>query len=58
VIRLIDQDRTAFQEIQVPFDNQINGRLQEWVAGADESSQRFSGGSDKFLLKGDSFITL
>ena len=57
-IGLIDQDGPPFQKVAVPLDDEIDGRFQQGMAGADECGQGFARDGDQFLLEGDALVAL
>ena len=50
------QDRAALQEVPIPFQDEIDGRAEEWLARTDESRQRLAGNCAERLLEGDPLI--
>ena len=57
-VRVIDQDRTAFQQVAVPLDDEVERGIEQRMAWADEGRQWLAGNADKGLLEGDPLVAL
>jgi hypothetical protein len=46
-VALVDQDRAAFEQVAVAFDDQVDRRVEQRMAGADEGGHRLAGDADQ-----------
>src|SRR5262249_57874571 len=52
------EDRAALRQAGVPLDDEIEGGIEQRMAGADEGGQRLARLADQLLLEGDPLVAL
>ena len=55
-IALVDQHRAALEQITLPFEGEIEHRVQQRMARADEGGRRLAGRRHQLLFKGDALV--
>jgi len=55
-VGLVDQQRTAAEELAMVLKDEVDRRLEEWVAGADELGEWEPDDRDPVLLERDPFV--
>jgi hypothetical protein len=58
LVALIDEDGAALEQVAMLFDHQVERRIEQRLAWADEGRGRFAGDADQLLLKRDPLIAL
>lgn len=56
-VALVHEDAAPLEEIAIPLEGEVDDRIEERRAGADEGSQRLPRWRDELLFEGRSFIT-
>src|SRR5690349_2763444 len=57
-VRRVDQDRTALEEVSVPFLDDVDGGVKKGVPGAHETGQWLPRHRDELLLEGNALIAV
>src|SRR5262249_28035836 len=50
------EERTACEQLAVPFEEDIGDRIQEWMAWADKGRQGLSRHANQLLMEGDALV--
>src|SRR5690606_2998799 len=57
-VALVDEDGSAPQEVAVALEGEVERRVEEGVAGADEGREGLARRRDQLLLEGEPFVAL